>query len=74
MLCRTFCTMILTFPLIGFVNGCDNRPKFIMPTEKAPPAPHPHVAGGGSPPAEPHAPNADPKKPPADSTPPEDKK
>lgn len=49
---RTLCTMLLTVPFLGIVSGCDNRPKIVMPTETAPPAPRPHVAGGGAGPAE----------------------
>jgi hypothetical protein len=81
MLCRAFRSIILALPLIVVLCGCDNRPKIIMPDMKAPPAPRPHVGGGGDAgPAEPAVPAADPnakkpasKQPPADSTP-EDKK
>jgi hypothetical protein len=79
MLCRTGCTFFLTLSLLGVVSGCNNKPKIVMPTEKAPPAPRPHVAGGGAAPAKP-APDGEPqeklrnpKELPADATPPEDK-
>ena len=77
MIRRTLGILILTVPFLGVVSGCDNRPKIIMPTTPAPPAPRSHVAGPGNAPAEPDGdPNekpADSKKAPADSTPPEDK-
>ena len=80
MLCRALGILVLTLPFLGVVSGCDNRPKIIMPTSPAPPAPRSHVAGPGAAPAEPAAPDADPnekqvdsKKAPADSPPPEDK-
>jgi hypothetical protein len=80
MICRTLGILILTLPFLGVVSGCDNRPKIIMPTTTAPPAPRSHVAGPGGTPVEPVAPDADPnekpadsKKAPADSTLPEDK-
>jgi hypothetical protein len=82
MLCRTVCTLILSLPLLGVATGCDSRPKFVIPTEKAPPAPRPRVAGPGNGPAQPARPvqpDVDPKqkqpdanKPPADSGRPED--
>jgi hypothetical protein len=78
---RTFCTLALTVPLLGVLSGCDTRPKIVMPTEKAPPAPRPHTAGPGNAPGEPAAPDTDPNekkadanKPPTDSKPPEDNK
>jgi hypothetical protein len=81
MFSRIFCTLALTVPLLGVMSGCDTRPKIVMPTEKAPPAPRPHVAGGGEMPVEPLAPEADKKdkttdanKPPTDSKLPEDNK
>jgi hypothetical protein len=64
---RTFCTLILVLPLLGFVSGCDSRPKIVMPTQKAPPAPRPHVAGPGGPVVEAPAPAADPDEKQADS-------
>ena len=47
MLLCTLRTQLLMTLMLGVVLGCDNRPKVIMPTEKAPPAPRPRVAGGG---------------------------
>jgi hypothetical protein len=80
MLGRTLCMLMLMLPFLGVVGGCNNRPKIVMPTEKAPPAPRPRVVGPGGAPAEPVAPDADPnekqadsKKTPADATRPEDK-
>jgi hypothetical protein len=62
MLCRTCWALMLTFPLLGVGSGCDNRPKIVMPKEKAPPAPRPRVAGPGSAPAEPSTPGLDPNQ------------
>lgn len=78
---RALGVSIFTVAFLSVLSGCDNRPKIVMPTERAPPAPRPRTTGGGGAPAEPAAPagdqgekQEDSKKPPADSTPPEDKK
>ena len=80
MRCRTFAAFALTLSLFGFANGCDSKPKIVMPTEKAPHAPRPHVTGGGGGEVEP-APDAQqkeklpkPNEAPVDPPPPEDKK
>jgi hypothetical protein len=79
-MCCTLRALLLTLALLGVVTGCDNRPKVIMPTEKAPPAPRPRVAGGGPAPAKP-GPDAEsreklpaPKEMPGESASPDDKK
>ena len=74
MLYRAFCTLSLTLLSLSIVAGCDNRPKVIMPTEKAPPAPKPRVTGGGPRKPAPEAESREklpmPKEEPADGTPP----
>src|SRR5437879_3547600 len=79
MLGRILSTLFLMLALLGVVTGCDNRPKVIMPTQKAPPAPRPRVTGGGAAPGKlgPETETREklpaPKELPPDSTPPEDK-
>ncbi len=78
MLCRTFGTLILTGSLLGLLSGCDNRPKYVLPSSPVPPATRPVAAGGGGAPAKP-APTQTreklpyPKELPADSAPVENK-
>jgi hypothetical protein len=74
MLYRTFCTLFLAVLSASILTSCDNRPKVIMPTEKAPPAPRPRVAGGGPRKPGPEAESREklpmPKEQPPDETPP----
>ncbi len=49
MLCRILCTSVLAMAMLGLANGCDTRPKIVMPTKHAPPPPK-LASGGGAPP------------------------
>ncbi|HLJ92453.1 MAG TPA: hypothetical protein VKU02_04595, partial [Gemmataceae bacterium] len=40
----------LAMAILGLANGCDTRPKIVMPTKLAPPPPKLAGAGGGPPP------------------------
>jgi hypothetical protein len=76
---RAFHAVIFALAAVGLVSGCQNRPKIVMPTERASAAPRPRVAGQGGPVVEAPAPAADEKqtdskKAPAKPTPPEDNK
>lgn len=83
MRCRALGILILTLPLLSSLSGCDNRPKYVLPSEPVPPAAQmPRAAGGGGAPVQPEAvaPDAaptekpvEPKEPPAESPPPEKK-
>jgi hypothetical protein len=70
---------MLLLVFVGFLSGCDNRPKYVLPSSPVPPARPPVAAGGGGTPANPAA-DAEtreklsyPKELPAEATPPEKK-